>query len=146
MAWTDGELRTAEDPQDDLAILDQREGNRILVAAQKSCRAVDGVEGPVASGGPPLSRAAIDGREYCIVVHARNNGADMVPDAGFESRALGTPKEGGSLFSHDGIVRKGGKQRQVDDGLGTEIGYRDRRPVRFRYRPLRDERRPDRFA
>jgi hypothetical protein len=60
MAGIDWEVRAAEYTENDLPLFNQRQGNGILVAPQKSLGPIDGIEDPIASRGSTPPGATVD--------------------------------------------------------------------------------------
>ena len=126
-----GEVGAAEDAEFDGAVADEGEGNAVLLAAQETLGAVDGVEGP----------AALAGREGGGVGVAEIDGGDEVVGGGFGPRAalvergeagfevglvFGLLEERAGFFGDQAAPHDAGLSEGAgDDGLGGEVADGD---------------------
>ena len=131
----DGEIRTGQHPDLDVAVFDQCEAYGVLAAAQKAFRAVDRIERPDAPSRAPSAAAGVDGLQHLLGALQRpaelllcgavvqRGGFDEVPDLGRESRVLA--QGAGFFFADDLVVGEIVFDGADDQGLGTVVADGD---------------------
>ena len=117
---------TAQDAQDDLAILNQGESNGVLVEPEEALGSVDRVEGPVTAFATAVVGPPVDGGENGVLGQLGEDGLDAGDDAVLEPAVLALAQCLGVLLSHERDGREGLTQHVGDDGLCGEVGHGDR--------------------
>ena len=112
-----------------------------MVAAQEAFGAVDGVQRPVARPGRGCA-AQIDPGEHLLFVDRLAEALCYPVDDGGSEALLGVlTQRGGVLLADHEIAGQMLREQRADDGLGGEVGDRDRALVLFleslcRHQPL----------
>ena len=120
------EVRASEDADQDASVLDQTEGDRVLLAAQEALRAVDRVERPVPLLGAVRRDASdVDPVECLIGTDAGTAYLAHVLDHLVASRLVaGFPQRRGILLPDHRVDSGMVQQRRADQRLGGEVGDR----------------------
>ena len=103
----------------DVSLLHEREGNRVLVAAQKAFRPVNGVESPKLFGGG--CRAAVNPRTDFLLVRVGEDAANIRRDLRKQRRGVGRAERGGGFLRDQRHIGEGVCEKTRDDGLRGKI-------------------------
>ena len=106
-----------QDAEPHLAILDESKRDRVLLVAQETLRAVDGVECPEAALAAAAVPAAIDGVEHRVDIDTGQDRPDPSHDRLRDGSVAIGPERGGVFLGHQWIGRERVAKRQRDDGL-----------------------------
>jgi hypothetical protein len=114
---------TGERANDDLAVVDERQRHRVLIAAQKATRAIEWVESPEAR--PALPLPAIDPRSdlgWGSWLLTRDGTRQLL----HQCVVCVATEIGAALFRDDRITRELLREHAANDRLCGEIGDGDR--------------------
>ena len=123
------EAGTPQDPEDRAAVLDQGQGDGVLLPAQKPLGAVQRVNGPEPAVGIGFPSTVGDGVEHLFRGYLPHPVPDEQPDHFHEALVL--PQEPDVFLPDDRVTGKALQQLQADDRLTAEIGHGNGRPVLF---------------
>jgi hypothetical protein len=109
---------------------DQRQGDGVLLAAQKTLRAVHRIECPVRRARAVVI-AVVDGVEHRVVVHVRLHALHRADDFAAHRGLVVGAQHVGAFLAHDTHIRIRLPQRMADDGLHREVGHRHGTPAKI---------------
>ncbi len=133
------QVRAAEDTQDDLAVLDQRERDRVLPTPQETLGAVDRVERPPTAGrAPPASAHRPSARSVVRASRPGRISGELLRERRADGRWRAVPELARVLLAHDRVGRERLAEGEADEHLGAQVRHGHGRPVgllRSRARP-----------